>query len=286
LSRRTGFDVALTADDVMVRDVVTTLGSSASLVWRASRSDPSMKRREFLGAAATLFLFHSSASAAEGMRRVGYLSAGSPITDDSPTSGPVIEGLKRLGWIEGGTIRFERRAANGDNLLPKAFRQSWHPAGAGDRVALGLVASFNHPGGNITGISDLAGELAPKRLSLKEILPSIRKVAMLWNGSDRAMGQRYQLSAASASSLDLSVQPLTVREANDFDAAFSKMERDPPDAGFMVVDGLTGSNRNRVIQFAATHRIPFMYEDDFSRSLTSRSERWLGRDAARDDDQD
>ena len=59
-----------------------------------------MKRRELLGATATLFLCHSLASAAEGMRRVGYLSAGSPITDDSPTSGPVIEGLKRLGWVE------------------------------------------------------------------------------------------------------------------------------------------------------------------------------------------
>jgi len=86
---------------------------------------------------------------------------------------------------------------------------------------------------------------------------------MLWNGADAAMGQRYQLSAASASSLDLRVQPLSVREPHDFDAAFAKMERDPPDAGFMVVDGLTGSNRKRVIQFAAAHRIPFMYEGDF-----------------------
>jgi putative ABC transport system substrate-binding protein len=224
------------------------------------------------------------------VRRVGYLSAGSPITDDSPTSGPVIEGLKRLGWIEGSTIHFERRAANGDiSRIPslvnelvaenvEAILTSGFPAiaackgmpipaiasGAGDLVALGLVASFNRPGGNITGISDLAGELAPKRLALlKEISPSIRKVAMLWNGSDRAMGQRYQLSAASASSLDLTVQPLTVREAHDFDAAFANMERDPPDAGFMVVDGLTGSNRKRVIQFAAMHRIPIMYEGDF-----------------------
>jgi putative ABC transport system substrate-binding protein len=131
-------------------------------------------------------------------------------------------------------------------------------------VGLGLVGSYRHPGGNITGISDLAGELAPKRLSLlKEMSPSIRKVAMLWNGADRAMVQRYQLSAASASSLDLTVQPITVRETHDFDAAFANMERDPPDSGFMVVDGLTGSNRKRVIQFAATHRIPFMYEGDF-----------------------
>jgi putative tryptophan/tyrosine transport system substrate-binding protein len=249
-----------------------------------------MKRREFLGATATLFLFRSSASAEERMRRVGYLSAGSPITDDSPTSGPVINSLKRLGWIEGSTIQFERRAANGEfSRLPslvdelvaegvQAILTSGFPAvaackgapvpaiasGAGDLVALGLVESFHHPGGNITGISDLAGELAPKRLSLlKEMSPSIRKVAMLWNGADRAMGERYQLSAASASSLDLTVQALSVRESHDFDAAFAKMEHDPPDAGFMVVDGLTGSNRKRVIQFAATHRIPFMYEGDF-----------------------
>jgi putative ABC transport system substrate-binding protein len=224
------------------------------------------------------------------MRRVGYLSAGAPITDDSPNSGPVINGLKRLGWIEGSTIQFVRRSANGEvSRLPslvnelvaegtEAILTSGFPAvaackgapvpaiasGAGDLVALGLVESFHHPGGNITGISDLAGELAPKRLSLlKEVSPSIRKVAMIWNGEDRAMGQRYQLSAASAGSLDLTVQPLPVREPHDFDAAFANMEHNPPDAGFMVVDGLTAANRKRVIQFAATHRIPFMYEGDF-----------------------
>jgi len=253
-------------------------------------AEAAMKRREFLSAAATLLLFPSSASADEKLRRVGYLSAGAPITDDSPYSGPVINGLKRLGWIEGSTIHFERRAANGElSRLPslvnelvaegvEAILTSGFPAvaackgapvpaiasGAGDLVALGLVESFRHPGGNITGISDLAGELAPKRLSLlKEMSPSIRKVAMLWNGEDRAMGQRYQLSAASASSLDLTVQPLPVREPQDFDTVFANMERDPPDAGFMVVDGLTGSNRKRVIEFAAAHRIPFEYEGDF-----------------------
>jgi putative ABC transport system substrate-binding protein len=216
-------------------------------------AEAAMKRREFLSAAATLLLFTSSASADERLRSVGYLSAGAPITDDSPYSGPVINGLKRLGWIEGSTIHFERRAANGElSRLPslvnelvaegvEAILTTGFPAvaackgasvpaiasGAGDLVTLGLVESFRHPGGNITGISDLAGELAPKRLSiLKEVAPSTRKVAMLWNGEDRAMGQRYQLSAASADSLDLTVQPLPVREAHDFDAAFAKMERD------------------------------------------------------------
>ena len=249
-----------------------------------------MKRREFLGGIATMLVGNHAVSAQGKIRRVGYLSAGSPVTNDSPTSGPVFDGLKRRGWIEGSTIRFERRAAEGNvDSLPslvselvatgvEAILTSGFPAiaacrgasvpaiasGAGDLVPLGLVESFRRPGGNITGISDLAGELAPKRLAiLKEALPSIRRVAMLWNREDRAMGQRYELSAASATTLDISVQPLPVREPDDFSVAFAAMEREPPDAGFMVVDGLTGLNRKRVIEFAARHRVPFMYEGDF-----------------------
>ena len=249
-----------------------------------------MNRREFLGSTATALLFGSPAFAQGKIRRLGYLSAGSPVTNDSPFSGAVIEGLKRRGWIEGSTIRFERRAAEGqvarlpglvDELVAagvEAILTLGFPAiaackgapvpaiasGAGDLVSLGLVESFRRPGGNITGISDLAGELAPKRLAiLKEASPSIRRVAMLWNRTDRAMGQRYDLSAASATTLGLTVQPLPVQEPDDFVEAFAAMEREPPDAGFMVVDGLTGLNRKRVIEFAAMHRIPFMYEGDF-----------------------
>src|SRR5260370_6166226 len=149
-----------------------------------------MKRRAFLGAMATMLACSRSVSAQGNIRRVGYLSAGSPITNDSPTSGPVIDGLKRRGWIEGSTIQFERRAAEGQvDRLPslvselvaigvEAILTSGFPAiaackgaavpaiasGAGDLVSLGLVESFRHPGGNITGVSDLAGELAPKLL--------------------------------------------------------------------------------------------------------------------------
>jgi ABC-type uncharacterized transport system substrate-binding protein len=196
-----------------------------------------MKRREFLGTILAVPLCYRSASAQGTIRRVGYLSAGSPVTDDSPTSGLVIDGLKRLGWIEGRTIHFERRAAEGQiDRLPslvsdliavgvEAILTSGFPAiaackgapvpaiasGAGDLMSLGLIESLRRPGGNITGISDLAGELAPKRLAiLKEALPSIRRVAMLWNDGDRAMGQRYEVSAASAGSLAISVQLLPV----------------------------------------------------------------------------
>ena len=139
-----------------------------------------MKRREFLGTILAVPLCYRSASAQGKIRRVGYLSAGSPVTDDSPTSGPVIDGLKRLGWVEGRTIHFERRAAEGQiDRLPslisdlvavgvEAILTSGFPAiaackgapvsaiasGAGDLVSLGLIESLRRPGGNITGISD------------------------------------------------------------------------------------------------------------------------------------
>jgi putative ABC transport system substrate-binding protein len=249
-----------------------------------------MKRREFLRGSGAALLCGSRASARGHLRRIGYLSAGAPITNDSPISGPVIRGLISRGWVEGSTIQLNRRAAGGrSERLPSLVKElvaerveailtAGFPAtaackgasvpavasDAGDLVALGLADSSHHPGGNITGISDLAGELAPKRLALlKETFPSIRSVAMLWNATDAAMGLRYELSVASAPTLGLRVQPLPVREPEDFTEAFTAMERDPPDAGFMVVDALTGLNRKRVIAFAASHRIPFMYESDY-----------------------
>jgi putative ABC transport system substrate-binding protein len=249
-----------------------------------------MQRRAFLSVIASALLCPASALAKPNLRRIGYLSAGWPVSEDPPTSGPVMEGLKSRGWIEGSTIQFERRAAYGKIArLPslvnelvaagaEAILTSGFPAvaackgapvpaiasGAGDLVSLGIVESLRRPGGNITGISDLSGELAPKRLAiLKEVSPSIRRVAMLWNREDLAMGQRYEFSAASAATLGLSVQPLPVREPEDFTEAFAAMERERPDAGFMVVDSLTGMNRKRVIDFAKRQRIPFMYEYDF-----------------------
>src|ERR1700691_2530831 len=89
-------------------------------------------------------------------------------------------------------------------------------AGAGDPVATGLVESWAHPGGVITGISDVASTLTIKRLELlKACSPQLKRVAMLWNTDDRAMTLRYQASAATAQTQGLIVQPLGVREPDD-----------------------------------------------------------------------
>jgi putative ABC transport system substrate-binding protein len=136
-------------------------------------------------------------------------------------------------------------------------------SGAGDPVATGLVDSLARPGGNITGISDDATMLTTKRMGLlKAAVPNARKVAMLWNKQDLGMSMRYQASSDAAKSLGFAVQPLGVSEPNDFEEAFAAMTRDPPDAILLVADALTALNRERVYEYATTHRLPAVYESD------------------------
>jgi putative tryptophan/tyrosine transport system substrate-binding protein len=135
---------------------------------------------------------------------------------------------------------------------------------AGDPVATGLVANLTRPGGNLTGISDVSAEVTPKRLELlKRIAPDLRRVAVLWNADDLGMTLRYRASEIGAQALGISIQPLGVREPDDFEQAFTSMTRDMPDAILMVTDSLTILNRKRVFEFAATHRLPAIYEFGF-----------------------
>jgi putative tryptophan/tyrosine transport system substrate-binding protein len=132
---------------------------------------------------------------------------------------------------------------------------------AGDPVKTHLVDSLNRPGGNIIGISDVAAELAPKRLGLlKEAAPKLQRVAMLWNAKDLGMTTRYEASAAAAKELGVAVLSFGVGEPNDFGDAFEAMERDKPDGLLMVADALTFLNRKHVFDFAAEHRLPAIYE--------------------------
>ena len=136
--------------------------------------------------------------------------------------------------------------------------------GAGDPVATRLVDGLARPGGNITGISDIAATLSTKRLSLlKQLLPKMRRVAMLWNKDDLGMSLRYEASAKAAQAIGVTVQPLGVREPDDFDEVFEAMNREPPDAILMVSDSLTTLNRKRVFDYAAERRLPAIYEYDF-----------------------
>ncbi len=136
-------------------------------------------------------------------------------------------------------------------------------ASAGDPVATGFAASLNRPGGDITGVSDVASELSAKRLQLlKAAVPGLKRVAMLYNADDLGMTLRYKAAEAAAKGLGIAVQPLGVREPDDFDAAFAAMTRDRPDGIMMVTDVLTILNRKRVFEFAAAQHLPAIFEAD------------------------
>lgn len=128
---------------------------------------------------------------------------------------------------------------------------------------MNLVASLNRPGGSITGISDVAAELAPKRLELLQLAaPQLQRVAMLWNAGDLGMTTRYQASADAAKTLNITVQALGVREPKDFEDIFAAMEHSMPDGLIMLADAVTTPNRKCVFDFAAKHRLPAIYESD------------------------
>ena len=103
--------------------------------------------------------------------------------------------------------------------------------------------------------------MSAKRLGLlKEAVPEAKRVAIMWNVNDPAMTLRYTEVERAARVLHVSVEPLGVRESDDIDAALAAMARERPDALFLVADALTVVNRKRIIDFAATHHIPAMYE--------------------------
>lgn len=132
---------------------------------------------------------------------------------------------------------------------------------AGEPEETGLVTALAHPGGNLTGLSDLSAELSAKRLQLlKEAVPSLKRAAMLYNADDAGMVTRYKAASAVAPKLGVTLEPFGVREPDDFGNAFDKMAADPPDGILMVTDVLTILNRQRVIDFAAAHKIPAIYE--------------------------
>jgi putative ABC transport system substrate-binding protein len=221
--------------------------------------------------------------------RVGYLVAGGRTPDGGPP-GPLREALRALGYVEGRNIAYEVRFAEGQlDRLPRlaaelvalkpdvigtqgglatvAAKQATTTipiviaVSAGDAVAVGWISSLARPGGNVTGMSDEVVQLSAKRMEiLKEAAPRATRIAVVWNREDAGMTLRYREIEKAARTLNVDVHALGVREPADFQTAFAEMTRRRPDAMFVVFDALTNVNRKAIIEFAATQRIPTMYE--------------------------
>lgn len=252
-----------------------------------------MDRREFIalvGVATVAWPSCGFAQTKDKVYRLGTLTPGMPLSANSPLAAILLAALAERGYRLGQNLAYDARGAAGQLArLPDLFQDFkasgvdavvtvGYPTaaaakqsglatviayGAGDPLATGLVASLAHPGGNLTGISDDFTALSTKRLALlKQMSPKLQKVAMLWNRDDLGMSMRYDASAKAARALGVTVQPLGVREPNDFGGVFEAMDREKPDAILMVSDSLTVLNRKRVFDYAIAKRLPAIYEYD------------------------
>jgi putative tryptophan/tyrosine transport system substrate-binding protein len=251
-----------------------------------------MKRRQFialLGSAAVASSRAARAQTPAKVYRLALVSPGGPVSETSPNAKMLLGALAQRGYVLGQNLALEGARQITPAQLPQLMQDlkankadlvvTWgYPTvlaaksagiptvaafGAGDPVATGLVASLAQPGGSVTGISDVATTLTTKRMGLlKELLPTLHSVAMIWNKDDLGMSMRYDASAKSAESMGLAVQAVGVREPDDFNGAFAVMDRERPDAILMVSDSLTVLNRKRVFEYANVRRLPAIYEYD------------------------
>ena len=252
-----------------------------------------MKRREFItliGGAAAAGAWPVRARAQKPtMAVIGFLGPGSAESDAYRVIA-FRQGLNESGYVEGQNFRIEYRWAEGHydrlpamatelvNLQVAMIAATSTPAAlaakaatttipivfeaASDPVKIGLVASLNRPGGNITGVTQRAEEVAPKRLEfLHELIPTARVMALLVNPTDPALAEpqaREALSAAHALGLELHI--LNASSERDFDAAFAKLIE--LRAGGLVIggDAFFTSHSEQLAALAISHAVPAVYQ--------------------------
>jgi putative ABC transport system substrate-binding protein len=241
-----------------------------------------MERRTFLGMVATGLLAAPPAEAQPARNvRIGVLIFSTPATD--PNLPVLRDALRRLGWMEGGNLTIEYRHgegrierlsqyavelvqlkpdliyALGGDVAPFAkSATSTVPivvVVSNDPVQAGLVASLARPGGNLTGLTFLLSDLAAKRLEmLRQIAPKTARVGILWNPDHTDPDFRETQTAAPKLGVD--IVSLEVRRPDDFEAAFKTALRDRIDALIVVSSRLMTRERQRILEFGTTHRLP------------------------------
>ena len=247
------------------------------------------KRREFitlLGGTAAWPLA-ARAQQAGKVHRIGVLETIST-TLNVANFYALREGLRQLGYAEGQNLVIEYRSADGrDDRFPGLAREllalkvdvivtRGTPAAkavknatstvpvvmmaSGDPVGVGLVTSLARPGGNITGLSAIVGELSPKRLELiKEIVPGLARIAVLANTSNDAVRRDWARIETAARSLGVQSQLLDLRESDALGPTFDDASARRADALVVVIDAITQANQQRIVDLAMKHRLPAIY---------------------------
>ena len=235
-------------------------------------------------------LLSAEAQQPKKVPRIGYLSSSDPASE-STRAEAIRLALRELGYIEGQNIAIEYRyaegkrdrfpelaaelvrlkvdiivVAGGDTLIRAAKNATKTipivMVGAGaDPVEAGLVESLARPGGNVTGLTNLARELGGKRLELlKEAVPKLARVAVLYDPANPAsVLEVKEVLPVAARALGLTIQPWEVRAADDFERVFAALNKQRPDGLYVPGGPLMSANQKRIAGFALKSRLPSMY---------------------------
>jgi len=241
---------------------------------------------------AILFALGTSASAqqAKKLSQIGYLSSRDRASD-AERSEAVRAGLREIGYIEGKNIVIEYRYADGKReQFPElaaelvrlkvelivvaggtpSVREAMKATktipiimsgGGADPVETGLVQSLAYPGGNVTGITNLTGELGGKRLELlKQAFPRLSRVAVLYEPANpSSVLEVKEVLPVAARALKLTVQTLQVRSVDDFEKVFDAQDKQHSDGLYVSPGALMNTNQKRIVAFALKNRLPAIY---------------------------
>jgi putative ABC transport system substrate-binding protein len=217
--------------------------------------------------------------------RIGYLGTAPP---PPHVWDALLDGLRERGYREGQNLVFERRFSEGHaerfpelaaelvRLRVDCIIVPTTPAAlaakhatqtipivipsALDPVGAGLVASMARPGGNLTGLSALGPELSRKQLELlKEVVPGMTRVAVLWNAANPANASVWQETQAAARALGLLLHSQEVRGSQDLEGAFARTAQAHPDALLVLQDSLINMHRQQIAEFATQQHLPSMF---------------------------
>jgi putative ABC transport system substrate-binding protein len=220
---------------------------------------------------------------------IGVISGNAQPSEEALARHPMLRALAELGYVQGRNLAIEWRYANGDfarlpSLVEELLRlgaevlvasgglaaitaahaTSERPVvifAAGDPLGMGLVASLAHPEGNVTGLSEASTEVSSKRVDLlRQFIPGARRIAILWNANDPGMVLRARAIEGAAQPVGLAIEAYGLHAVADIEPALAAIAQRAPDAMLIVSDPLTSLSLRRFIEFAATRRIPAMYE--------------------------
>ena len=221
--------------------------------------------------------------------RIGWLSASKTSGDTDSNFEALKKGLSDLGYVEGRNIDFEKRWAAGVAArLPELAAElvrlkvdvictAGTPASMAAKAATstipivfanvafpdqsGLVASYAHPGGNVTGVAFVGPEYGKRLELLKEATPKLHRLALIYNADNRGSVLALAETQRWAKSLDVVIEPHSVRGPQDLKGVFDAIAQSHPDALMTTADVFILSSRAPIVEFAAKGRLPSMFPD-------------------------